>query len=371
MSIRVGLVMGVPIEIHATWIIALILLSYSIGFGFIAKIHEGISAPNAAGIGGLAALLLFACLMAHEFAHVAVARRYGINTHAVSLFVFGGSARLSRDPDEWRHELAISLAGPGVSLGLAALFLILYLLLDASSILATMVFYMAFANGVLGLANLLPGYPLDGGRALKAVIWRALNNRTKASRVATLAGQCIGLTAAAYGVVMLFGRDPSGIWLLAIGWYLADAAAREWEIEQVRVILEHSSATEIITEHPAALSPNDYISSATDRLDADGAHCHVWPVIDESGPVGILTESRASSVPRGIRAEKRISEVMSPIGPDGIAEADENAWDVVERIGELDDNGAMMVAEGNNVVGVVVKRELPRLLTSRLRAMAH
>lgn len=369
MSIRVGRVMGVPIEIHATWIIALILLSYTIGFGFVAKVHDGIGALDAILAGALATILLFACIVGHEIAHVAVARRCGISTGAVSLFVFGGAARINRDPDVWSHELSIALAGPAVSLVLAGLFLIGYLFADAPPVLATITFYLAFANGVLGFANLLPGYPLDGGRALKAVVWRLLRDRTKASRIATIAGQCVGAVAVAYGLVMLFGRDPGGLWLVAIGWYVADSAARAWDQEQVRVILEHSSAAEIVTDHPAALSPDDCVSCATDSLKP---HSHVWPVVDESGPVGILTEARATSVPRRIRAEKHISEVMAPISPDGIAEAGENAWDLVERVGELDDDASVMVAEGRNILGVVEKRELPRLLTTRLRAtMAH
>jgi Zn-dependent protease len=316
MSIRVGRVLGVPIEIHATWFIALILLSYTIGFGFIAKVHNDIGALDAIMAGALATVLLFACIIGHELAHVAAARRCGINTGAVSLFMFGGAAKLNRDPDVWGQELSIALAGPAVSLALAGLFLIAYLTIDTPPVFATITFYLAFANGVLGLANLLPGYPLDGGRALKAVIWRALRDRTRASRVATIAGQCVGLAAVGYGLVMLLGRDPGGLWLLAIGWYVADSAARAWEQEQVRVLLEHCTAAEIVTDHPAALSLDD-------------------------------------------------------CGGCAIAEAGENAWELVERVGELDENASVMIAEGRSIVGVVEKRELPRLLTARLHVMAH
>lgn len=366
MSIKVGRVLGVPIEIHATCIIALIILSCSIGLGFIARVHEDIAATTALMAGGVAAMLLFVCLLAHEFAHAAVARQYGINTGSVSLFILGGSAQLAHDPDDWREELAISLAGPAVSIGLAGCLLAVYFLLDSVSLLSTLLFYLAFANAVLGFANLLPGYPLDGGRVLKAILWRILRNRHAATRVATIAGECIGLGIAAWGVVNLLGRSVDGLWLLGVGWYLADAAARAWEQEQVRTILEHSSAADIVTDSPTALSPDDCVSCLTDSCRASG-HCHTWPVVDESGPVGVLTDYRAASVP----AERRVREVMACVDEMVVVHSDDNAWAVAERVGDLDDNGAVVVADGRSVVGVVEKRELPSLLTARLRAIAR
>lgn len=327
MSVRIGRVMGVPIELHAGCIIALIVLSCSIGMGFIGKVHEGMSAPYAILAGGVAAVLLFACLVAHEFAHVIAARRCGIGTGAVSLFLFGGAAHLSRDPDEWRHELGISIAGPLVSLGLAALLLAGYFLTDRLTLTSTLIFYLAFANGVLGVANLLPGYPLDGGRVLKAVLWRVLNSRRAATRVATIMGQCIGLGIAACGVVSLLGRDLGGLWLVGLGWFVADAAARAWEQEQVREVLEHSTAAEIVTDHP--------------------------------------------TVPYPHHAIRRVSEIMSSTDDVIIVDRMDNAWDVAERVGELHDNGAAVVVDGRSLIGVVEKRELPGLMTARLRAMAH
>lgn len=367
MTVRVGRVMGVPVEIHATWVIIFLLLSYFIGFGFLAQIHEDLSALASLAAGAIVALSLFACLIVHEFAHVGVAQRYGIRTRSVSLFLFGGSAELSRDPDTWRQELAVALAGPAASLAMAALFLLASMVLTAESILSTMVFYLAFANALLAAVNLIPSYPLDGGRALKAVIWCLFRNRTKATHLVTIAGQCTGIGAAACGAWLLFHSDTTGLWLLAVGWYLADSAARAWEREQVHTMLEHSCVCEILTDHPTALSPEDCIECLSGDLDCTTTHSHVWPVVDESGPVGILTESSAKRATR----EARVSEVMARLDQDTIADPEDNAWDVVERVGDLGDNDAVMVAYGKSVFGVVEKRELPALLTTRLHAMAH
>ncbi len=312
MSFRVGRLMGVPVRMKVTWFAAFALLSYLIGRGFVCLAAEGISTLAAIGVGTLIAAALYACLLAHECAHAGVARRHGIKTTDITLSALGGEARLSRDAAGWADELCVAAAGPAVSALLAAGCAVPLLLSENSSLLTMVAFYLAFANGVLAVLNMLPGYPLDGGRAFHALLWRATGDRTRAARIATGAGECIGGLMAAYGAVALVTGDWNGVWFVALGWYIADAAAREWERERVRTMLEHAHAGDVLT--------------------AGGR------------------QQTAS---------------------DAIVDADENAWQVVERMGDLDQDGAVAVAETGHVVGMIEKRELPALLTARLRTSAR
>ena len=361
MSIRIGRALGVPIDIHASCIIALIILSVSIGLGFIAPAQEEISTSAALLVGGAAAVALFVCLLAHELAHAIVARKYGVSTGSVTLFVFGGAVDMNHDSEDWRSELTVAVAGPIASFLIALLLGTGYFISDRGSIGAVLLFYLAFANAVLAIANLVPGYPLDGGRVLKAILWRSLNDRRKAARVAVLMGECIGIGLAALGIAYILEHKFDGLWLLAVGWYLTDSAARAWEREQIRTILEQSKAADIITDRPSVLSPDDSVGHMTGRHT-----CSALPVADDSGPVGVVSISKAANG----ASEKSVREIMASV--DGIVVSyEDNAWDVAERVGDLDKDGALVVADGRNVIGVVEKRELPRLLTNRLRMAVH
>jgi len=371
MSVRLGRVFGIPVEIHATWIIIFALLTYSIGLGFIARVQNDLTTEQAVGYGAIAALALFICLMAHELAHALVARKCGIRTGVITLFLFGGQAQLSREPDEWSHELAIAIAGPASSILLALVFVIPYTLLPRESIWCTVAFYLAFANALLGAVNLLPGYPLDGGRVLRAILWGISRRRMLATRVATIAGELIGLATVGYGLLQLIHKDTGGIWLVMIGWYVSDCAYRSWEQERVRHSLQGLVAAEIVTQKPAPLSPTDTVSKAVENAESTGTKAPLVPVIDETGPVGIITSHQAASVPKAKREETRVADVMEPVDPGIMANPEENAWSIVERLGDMRDDDAIVVAEGTNVIGIVQKRELPTLLNSMLHAMAQ
>lgn len=368
MSVKVGRVFGIPVEIHATWIIIFTLLTYTIGMGFVKVVHPRLSMPGALGVGALAAIGLFLCLMAHELAHALAAKRCGIHTGVITLFLLGGAAQLSKEPDTWNHELRIAIVGPLASLLLAFTFAAVYLAFPSDSVWHTIAFYLAFANALLGIVNLVPGYPLDGGRVLRAVLWRILNNRTAATRSATISGQAIGLMAAAYGtIILILNRDPGGIWLILIGWYVSDSAAKSWEQERLHSMLEGYPAVELITRRPPTLSPSDTVNTAL--TNGDGSD--MLPVADQSGLVGVVKVSQAEAVPESDRNEKHIADLMAPADSRMIASAGDNAWSVVERLWDLRDDEAMVVEEGNNILGVVEKRELPALLTARLRMAAH
>ena len=237
--LKLGRVLDIPVEVHASWLIIFGLLSYGIGSDYIRQIHPETKLSVALGYGAAAAICLFICLLIHEFAHCVVARAYGIETLSITLFLFGGVAQFNREPDKWTHELRIALAGPAVNCICAAVFVIGWFLASQGTILETLAFYLAVSNLLLAAVNLLPGYPLDGGRAMRAILWGLLDSRLSATRVATTAGSVLGWIAGAMGIIAIVAYgDLSGAWWCLLGWFVASSASCSWEQEQFRDSLE-------------------------------------------------------------------------------------------------------------------------------------
>lgn len=226
MSFRVAQVSGVPIRIHLSWVVTFLLLSYTVGLGFIAQADSALSKPAAILVGAVAVLLLFACLLLHECGHCLCARRYGIGACCVSLSLMGGESKLTCDARGFREETSIALAGPAVSAILAGLFILAFRVLEPESPASIVAFYLAFANAVLAVANLVPAYPLDGGRVLHAALWGLFGDAHRSSRAAAVVGEGLGLAAAGYGAFVLLTSGISGIWPIVLGWYVFDAASR-------------------------------------------------------------------------------------------------------------------------------------------------
>ena len=370
MTVRLGRVFDIPVEIHASWIVIFLLLSYAVGMGYVAHLHPNLTTIQALGAGILGALALFTCLFMHELAHAVVARAFGLATRSITFFLLGGVARLKQEPGTWSQELAIALAGPATSFALAVFFASVWLILPPGTVWATVAFYLAFSNALLGAVNLLPGFPLDGGRVLRSVLWRALNNRLSATRVATIAGRAVGLGVVGLGAAMvLLMGDPSGIWLIVIGWFVNGAAAGSWEQERVRSSLEGAGAADLITGHPPALSPDRKLTDVFSPQAPENEE-EAWPVTDQNGLIGILVPSGIAAVPTSERARKTVGEVMLPADEDHVVAAEDDAWDVIQRMSELRDGEGVVVVQGNTVSGTVTGRKLCQLLSARLQAAA-
>ncbi|HEU5422580.1 MAG TPA: site-2 protease family protein [Nitrolancea sp.] len=224
-TVRLGRIFGIPIGIHFSWLLVFALVTITLGYGIFPDWLGG--SLVVAWLAALAAsLLFFVSLIAHELGHALVARRYGIPVHSITLFALGGVAGLEREPERAGAEFWMALAGPAVSLALALLNGGLwYLTQHGPDAPNAVLFYLALANGMLVLFNLIPGYPLDGGRLLHAAIWGLTGNLRRATRAAALIGTLVGLGFIAFGLFeLIFETIYSGIWLVAIGWFLQQLA---------------------------------------------------------------------------------------------------------------------------------------------------
>lgn len=231
--LKLGKIFGIPISVHASWLVIFGLLSYGIGADYILQIYPDTSDKIAYLYSSITSLILFFCLLIHEIAHSLAARSFGINTKSIMLFLFGGTAEFENDPQKWTHELCIALAGPTASCLCAGLCAVGWLTFEYKSIYETLALYLVLSNLLIAAINLLPGFPLDGGRAARAILWGISANKLSATRITTIAGSSLGWITAAVGIIAIaiYG-DIGGVWWCLIGWFVSNAASESWEHEK-------------------------------------------------------------------------------------------------------------------------------------------
>jgi Zn-dependent protease len=225
-NIQLGRIWGIPVDLDRSWFLIFILMSWLLATSFYPDMFASWPPVLYWVMGAITAVGLFASVLLHELGHSAVARGYGMPVLGITLFLFGGVARLGADAPNPRAEFLISLAGPLVSLVLAILFFLLQPLAAFSEPVAGLMWYLAFINLSLFIFNLIPGYPLDGGQMLRALLWAVMRDRRRATFIAASAGRVFGLLFIAYGVLGFITSGASSLWTVLIGWFLYAVATQ-------------------------------------------------------------------------------------------------------------------------------------------------
>ena len=244
-SVRLGKILGIPIGVNYTWFIVFALVTMSLATGYFPSRYSDWSFAAYLSVGLLTSLLFFGSVLIHELAHSIVALARGIPVKGITLFIFGGVANIGREPDRPMTELLVAIAGPIASLLLAATFGLFWLtgqVIDASA-LAGLGLYLATINLWLALFNLLPGFPLDGGRVFRSAVWAWTDNMNLATRWAARSGRAIAILMIIGGGFMIMkGNWGNGIWLAFIGWFLDNAARQSARQANIREALEGYTA---------------------------------------------------------------------------------------------------------------------------------
>ena len=299
-SFRLGTFRNIPIFLHWSLAIIFLFLSWSIASGFSPDSFPDLGPGARWLIGVVTAALFIASVLAHELGHAVVAQRLGVDVRQITLLIFGGIAELSGESDTARAELRIAAAGPVVSLAVAVLFLVLgYLASLANSVpLEAPLLYLGLANLLLGLFNLIPGFPLDGGRILRAIVWQRSGDRERADQAAAGSGQVVGFVFFAVGVfLVLRGEFLSGLWLLAIGWFIQNAATASSTQSGINALLRGVTVEQAMDAHVQMVPGRRTIGQIVqDRVLGQGERFFV--VSDEGHTSGILSLSDIIRVPR-------------------------------------------------------------------------
>ncbi len=224
-SFSIGRIGGIRIEINASWLIILVLLTISLATSWFPTTIPGLRTTAYIGLGFVASILLFVSVLLHELAHSLVARAKGLPVNSITLFIFGGVSNLEQEPRTAGAEFQLSIVGPLVSIIIGIVSLLIAAVLPGIRALDALLSYLGVTNILLGIFNLIPGFPLDGGRVLRSIIWGATGNLRAATQASTIIGQIVAYLFILAGILEVFGGNIfGGIWIGFIGWFLLNAA---------------------------------------------------------------------------------------------------------------------------------------------------
>jgi len=363
-SLRIGRLFGIPLEVNPTWLIIFVLVSLSLSVTYFP--NEFPDRPMWVNVasGLITAVLFFASIVAHELSHSLVARTGGIKVQKVTLFVFGGVAQMEEEPASPGSEFAMALAGPLASLFLAAAFFLSYVVMAAGGITDVVwapFQYLAFINLWVGIFNLLPGFPLDGGRVLRAALWALGGDQLKATLWASRSGQVIGYVMVGLAVIGVLNGSLDFIWFGLIGWFIAMLAEASYRQQLLKATLEGVRVSAIMSPNPVVAPGAITLDQLVEEYFLGGRHSR-YPVESAGSIIGLISLSDVKRVPRDEWASTYVAEQADRDLAALLIGADEPADAVLARLGSSGP-GALLVVDDGRLVGIVTRADV----VSRIR----
>lgn len=362
-SLRLGRPFGIPLEIDASWLLVFALVTTSLTLSYFPAALPDAPSSLYVLLGVITALAFFASLVLHELAHSLVARAGGLKITKVTLFLFGGVSQMEDEPKSPGHEFLLALAGPltSVVLGAGAL-VVRAVLVDAGAPgLFWLPFeYLGLINIALAAFNLLPGFPLDGGRVLRAVLWAATGNILRATKWASRAGQAIGTILIATAVLGVLRGTFDLVWFAVMGWFLSGMSSTAYQQQVVRASLAEVPLSRIMSA-PAVLAPkNVSLQEMAHSYFLGGRHTR-YPVVDEGKVIGLIDLSRLKEVPREDWPTTTVGDVAARDLEGIVASPDASVDSILARL-EPGSPGAILVVEDRRLAGIVTRADVIRLL---------
>ena len=366
-SLRIVRIAGIDVYVHVSWLAVFALVTWSLAVGYYPPLLPALTAAQAWTLGAISAILLFAAVLVHELAHSLVARTQGMQAASITLFLFGGISSLTSDAPRASTEFLVAIVGPLTSLVLAGgCFLIALVVADPR--VAALFGYLALVNALLGGFNLIPGFPLDGGRVLRAVVWQLTGSMRRGLEVAVTIGQLVGYGLMLLGILLaLGGNELSGIWLAVIGWFLQGAGAGQ--LRQVRSEQRLAGVTvrDVMRPDTTAIGPNASVEELVEGYLVSGNRRAV-PVVSGERLVGMASLSDVQAIAPQVRAVTRVADVMG--GRTGVTTVPPDAplADALKAMlgGDFEQ---LPVLEDGRLIGVLSRADIVRQI--QLREALH
>ncbi len=382
-GIRIGRLFGIEIRIDWSWLFIFLLITWNLATVF-GQAHSEWSVWMHWGMAAVAAILFFTSVLAHEMAHSLVAQAHGIPVRNITLHLFGGVSSIQREPDSPGSEFIMALLGPITSLVIGGVLLWVAGIaagLSAASVSnidqalsqmgpgITLLSWLGSVNVILGVFNLIPGFPLDGGRVLRSILWRITDNLRRATRWASWVGQAIAWVMIVTGVSMVFGVEvplfgqglTNGLWLAFIGWFLNTASAQSYQRLIIRDALSDVPVSRIMRKDP----PTATADVSIDNL----VHNHImqhddqaFPVLDGGEFIGIVTLDDVRSAPRDTWQEKHVRQIMTPRDQLVTSAPDECADEAMNKLTQRNVRQLPVLQDGVTLVGVLRRQDLIKWL---------
>lgn len=356
-------VRGIQVRLDYSWFIIFALIFFSLSAGYFPIVYPNQPASVYWSAGFFAALLFFVSVVIHELAHSFMAIRSGIEVPEITLFIFGGMARISEDAADPKTEFKIAIVGPLTSFGLGVIFWLIQMAIrgEQPTIYVAIFGYLAWINVALGVFNLLPGFPLDGGRVLRAIWWWKTGSMIRATRVASDWGKGLAIVLMIFGGLQIFaGALVGGLWLIFIGMFLRGIAEGSYQELAMRKSLEGTRAADVMVRDVVTVPPQqplkDLISDYFLRYGYRG-----FPVADNGNVLGIVSIANIRDVSASGQLDKKVAEVMASIDERMIVAP---KTPISEALKRMSDNNLdrVLVMEGNRMVGMITQTGLLRFL---------
>lgn len=363
---------GFRVRIDWSWIVIAILVAWSLAVGLFPFHYRDLSTGTYWAMGIVGALGLFLSIVAHEFAHSLAARRFGLEMKGITLFLFGGVAEMTNEPPSPRAEFWMAIMGPIASFVLAGLFALSWWIADGriADPAVGVLGYLAAINALLGGFNLVPAFPLDGGRILRAALWARRGDIRPATRTAARLGGWFGLLLIGLGVFnVLGGNFVGGVWWFLLGLFVRGAAAASWQQLVSRQILSGVAVERFMNDAPVTVPAEVDLRQFVDGY-VYTHHHKLFPVVsaapgDGERLAGCITVGAVTAVPREQWPQRRVGELAVPCGEENTIPPDADAAEALERM-RRHGHSRLVVAAGGRVVGVVTLRDLMEYLSLRL-----
>ncbi len=364
-SFRIAKILGIPIYLDATWLVIFALITYNLGVTF-RQGHPQWTGAQPWVLGLLTSILFFGSVIFHELAHSVVALRYKIPVHSITLFLFGGIARIGREPSKPIQEFNIAVAGPLASFFLAGMFGTIALIFSSEQAVVELAGKLAWTNLILGLFNLAPGFPLDGGRIFRAIIWGVLKDFSRATLIAAASGKVVAYALMGVGGYVAFYKNDvyDGLWLGVIGLYLLNAAQQSIAQVTVRESLAGLHASDVMNHEVPTVSGHLTLEEYGAEVLRTGRRCHL--VLSGDRLVGMMNVHMLNAVPREEWIHNSVQAAMIPRERIQWTSPEEPLLRLLERLLAADINQMPVVSAAGNgapqIVGMVTRDSILRVM---------
>lgn len=367
MSVRLGKIMGIPVRIHYTLWLVFVLIAWSLAYGYMPHQYPGLSVVTYWAIGIASAVVLFASVLVHELSHSYIAKKNGLPIARITLFFFGGVSEMTEEPQDPGLEVRMAAAGPLMSFliaGVLGAFWYLAQFARLPIIITATLGYGALINAILGVFNLLPAFPLDGGRVFRGSLWKHSKNLVEATRTATRVSEALSLLMMLGGfVAIIFGDFVDGIWIVVLGWFIKSGAETSLRQTLLGEALTGVTVGAIMTREVLTVPPDITVQQLVS--DYFLVHPHGgYPVVKDGQILGLVTLQCVRAIPKDRRSTETVAQAMVPCERTVMIQPTLSALDAMQRMARQK-VGRILVTEGGRLLGIVTRGDLIRTIQTR------
>jgi Zn-dependent protease/CBS domain-containing protein len=366
-SFKIGKIKGILIEVNASWFVIFALVTYTLASGYFPVYYPDFDPTTRWVSSSAIALLFFVSVLLHELSHSLVSLKLGMPVKSITLFIFGGIAQIEQEPDEPMKELKMAIAGPGMSIFLFGLFFLLSIIFKnfgAPEAAVVSLGYLSTINLSLAIFNLVPAFPLDGGRVLRAIIWRFTGNLQKSTKITSAMGSIFGYFLITFGVLLLLNNYIiNGIWLVFIGWFINQMSKDSYQSMLLSDIFDKINIREFMTGKVVTVDRSMSVQELVDNYFYKYKFA-IFPVSQDGRIIGIVSAASVKQLETGTRSQATVGSITTPLSDKLIISPDDIVSTAMTRL-RSNGIGRVLVMDQDNLLGIVSNTDILNYLWIR------